>query len=92
MDLWVAYGNKSYAQKVAVIPSFLHNPPLVYNHTPLLYIVKISPTSGTISRLSIDFAEISKSQAVLKAKDIHRAYLLDSIPLPHVIPHLIINP
>jgi hypothetical protein len=48
MDLWVVYGNKSYAQKVAVIPSFLHNPPLVYNHTPLLYIVKISPFTGTI--------------------------------------------
>jgi hypothetical protein len=92
MKIWFYAVVGSYTQIVAVIPSFLHNPPLVYNHTPLLYIVKISPTSGTISRLSIDFAEISKSQAVLKAKDIHRAYLLDSIPLPHVIPHLIINP
>jgi hypothetical protein len=41
-------GVGSYAQKVAVIPSFLHNPPLVYNHTPLLYIVKASPVAGAI--------------------------------------------
>ena len=63
----------SYAQKVAVIPSFLHNPPLVYNHTPLIYIVKISPSAGAMSQLTIDFAEIFKSWAALKKEDMHRA-------------------
>jgi hypothetical protein len=65
----------SYAQKVAVIPSFLHNPPLPYNHTPLLYIVKTSPIRGAICQLAIDFARVFKSFAMLKIKDMHRTYL-----------------
>jgi hypothetical protein len=78
MEIWFYGGfggGGSYAQKVAVIPSFLHNPPLVYNHTPLLYRVKISPTRGTIGRLDIDFAGISKLWTALKTKDIHRVNL-----------------
>jgi len=76
MEIWFYGGfrdGETYAQKVAVIPSFLHNPPLVYNHTPLLYIVKISPITEALGQLIIDFAGIFKSQAPLKAKDIHRA-------------------
>jgi hypothetical protein len=60
-DVLVVGVVESYAQKVAVIPSFLHNPPLVYNHTPLLYIVKTSPTAGAICQLSVDFAGGFKS-------------------------------
>jgi hypothetical protein len=74
MVLWVAGGVPSYAQKVAVIPSFLHNPPLVYNHTPLLYIVKTSPIRGAICQLSIDFAVFFKRLAAAKIEDMHRAY------------------
>jgi hypothetical protein len=55
MVLW------SYAQKVAVIPSSLHNPPLVYNHTPLLYRVKTSPFAGAIGQQTIGFAGVFKN-------------------------------
>jgi hypothetical protein len=61
IDLRVVWVAGSYAQKVAVIPSFLHNPPLTYNHTPLLYIVKASPFAGAIGQLTIDFAGVFKS-------------------------------
>jgi len=51
----------SYAQKVAVIPSSLHNPPLVYNHTPLLYRVKISPAREAMCQQTIGFTGIFKN-------------------------------
>jgi hypothetical protein len=73
MEMMFYMASWSYAQKVAVIPSFLHNPPLVYNHTPLLYIVKTSPFAGAICPLDIDFAGIFKSQVALKIEDMHRA-------------------
>jgi len=82
-DLWVIVVGRRYAQKVAVIPSFLHNPPLVYNHTPLLYIVKTSPFEGLLHSLTIDFARFFKSDAELKCKDMHRTFQFIKKPIPH---------
>jgi hypothetical protein len=72
MEIWILWVVSSYAQKVAVIPSFLHNPPLTYNHTPLLYIVKTSSFVGAIGQVTIDFVGIFKSQVALKIEDMHR--------------------
>jgi hypothetical protein len=68
--------DKSYAQKVAVIPNLLHNPPLTYNHTPLLYIVKAPLFKGAIASINIDFAGFFKNQAGLKYEDIHRVKII----------------
>jgi hypothetical protein len=71
MEIWFyggLCGSGGYAQKVAVIPSFLHNPPLVYNHTPLLSIVKTSPFAGAIGQLTIDFAGIFKKLHKIKTQ------------------------